>query len=619
MTEKGEHTEPGEDGAAHAAETPGVVARRLPQRPGVYRMLDGDGTVLYVGKAKNLRRRVSSYFTGRPASARTAALLERVADLETTVTHTEAEALILESRLIKEYRPRYNVLLRDDKSYPFIHLSTHQRFPRLSFHRGRRAREGKTYGPFPSASAVRETLTQLQKVIPVRQCRDSFYRNRTRPCLQHQIHRCTAPCVGLISEEAYREDVHHAELFLEGRSQEVIERFVQRMEAAAAQLEFEDAARWRDRIAALRRIQEQQHVAGEGGDLDVVACAREGDAACIQVYSVRGGQSLGSHAFFPEVPAETDDTEVLAAFIAHYYMDRETPGEIVVSHALEDAGLLSEALTRDAGHPVAVRHRVRSERRRWVEAALDNARYALASRSAEGASMERRYRDLARFLDVDEPPQRMECFDVSHTAGEATVASCVVFNRDGPLKSDYRRFNIRDVTPGDDYAAMEQAIHRRYRRIRDGELPMPDLLLIDGGQGQLSSARRALDAIGIDGLAVVGIAKGPERRPGEETLLFGDGEQEVTLPADSAALHLLQHIRDEAHRFAITGHRQQRQKARRESALEEIPGLGPKRRQSLLKSFGGLRAIRRAGVDDLATAPGISRELAQRIYDTFHG
>lgn len=584
-------------------------------------MLDAEGTVLYVGKARNLRRRVRSYFSSQPSAAKTAQLVSRVADLDVTVTHTEAEALILESRLIKEFRPRYNVLLRDDKSYPYIHLSSHQEFPRLAFHRGSRGKQGRYFGPFPSASAVRETLNQLQKIIPVRQCRDSFYRNRTRPCLQYQIRRCTAPCVGYIDAASYREDVRQAELFLEGRSNEVIETLMERMNTASEALEFEEAARWRDRIAALRQIQERQAVAAEGGDLDVLACARDGERACVQVYYVRGGHSLGSSAFFPEAPAGTDTAEILAAFIAHYYLGRQPPPEILVSHPLPESELLSDALARDSGQQVAIRHRVRADRRRWIEAATENAAHALATRTAEGTTLERRFEDLARFLDVDEPPERIECFDVSHTGGEATVASCVVFNRQGPLKSDYRRFNIRDVTPGDDYAAMEQAVYRRYRRVEKGEVPMPDLLLIDGGRGQLNAAARGLERTGVAGqFALMGIAKGPARRAGEESLLLlDDAESETELPPDAPALHLLQHLRDEAHRFAVTGHRQRRGKARKESSLESIPGLGPKRRKQLLQHFGGLQGVRRAGVEDLSTVPGISRSLAERIYGTFHG
>ncbi len=594
--------------------------RRLPERPGVYRMLSGDGTIIYVGKARNLRRRVASYFTRSRKTPKTERLVQQIADLQVTVTHTEAEALILENTLIKEHRPRYNVLLRDDKSYPYIYLSSHQHFPRLAFHRGARSGPGRFFGPFPNSTAVRETLAYLQKVFPIRQCRDSFYRNRSRPCLQYQIRRCTAPCVGYISEAEYAAEVRRAELFLEGRSAEVIDELVGQMEKAAEGLEFEAAARLRDRIATLRQIQQRQYVSQDrDDDMDVVACVAEGDTACIQVFFIRAGNSLGNQSYFPSVPSGSRPSDILSSFLSQYYLGRTAPPEVVINQPIREQALLAQALSTPSGGRVAIRHRVRSDRRRWVEMAEENARHSLAARSASTASQRRRYEALAELLDSDTPPQRIECFDISHTSGEATVASCVVFNADGPLKSDYRRFNIRDVPAGDDYGAMHQVLTRRYRKVRDGEAAVPDLLLIDGGKGQVSQARDVLDELGIEGVALMGIAKGPERRPGEETLILDDGDRELELPADSPALHLLQQVRDEAHRFAVSGHRQQRSKKRRESVLEEIPGLGPKRRQSLLKHFGGLQGIRQAGTEDLARVPGISRPLAQRIYDTFHG
>ncbi len=598
---------------------PAGTVRHLPERPGVYRMFDSEGAVIYVGKARNLRRRVGSYFTRGRKTAKTQRLVEQIHDIQVVVTHTEAEALILENTLIKEHRPRYNVLLRDDKSYPYIYLSTQQRFPRLTFHRGGRSAPGRYFGPFPSVPAVRETLNHLQKVIPVRQCRDAFFRNRSRPCLQYQIRRCTAPCVGYISEEAYAEDVRHVEMFLDGRSEEVIEELIQRMERASQALEYEKAARWRDRIAALRAVQERQHVAGERGDLDVVALAVEGDTACIQVFFIRRGQSLGNRAFHPRVPHGSRPAEILSAFLAGYYLEHPPPAEILVNQPVREAVLLGETLSGQAGRSVEIRHRVRGERRRWVEMAEENAHHSLAARTATHAALDRRFRELARVLDVDRPPERLECFDVSHTGGEATVASCVVFNREGPLKSDYRRFNIQGAKAGDDYAAIREAVSRRYRKVRSGGAVVPDLIIIDGGKGQLAEARAALDETGIGGAALLAISKGPARRPGEESLWLVDERQEMELPSDSPALHLLQHIRDEAHRFAITGHRQRRGKKHRESTLEAVPGLGPVRRKSLLQRFGGLQGIRRAGVEDLTRVPGISRSLAQRIYETFHG
>lgn len=594
--------------------------RNLPELPGVYRMLDEHGEVIYVGKARSLRRRVSSYFSAAGKPVKTLRMLERLADLEVTVTHTEAEALILENHLIKEFQPRYNVLLRDDKTYPYIHLSSHQRFPRLSFQRAARQGKGRFFGPYPSSNSVRQTLNHLQKVFPVRQCRDSFFNNRSRPCLQYQIRRCTAPCVGYISEQEYGEDVRHVICFLEGRSAQVIDELGTRMEQAAAEWDFERAACLRDRIADLQQIQQQQHVVQDSGeDMDVIACVMAGSTACVQVFFIRSGSSLGNQSFFPRVPAGAREAEVLGGFLTQYYMGREAPAEVLVNRPVPQQQLLGEVLRTANGGAVAIRHRVRTQRRRWLAMAEENARHALASRAASAASQQRRYNALAAVLDVDQPPQRIECFDISHTSGEATVASCVVFNQDGPLKSDYRRFNIRDVEPGDDYAAMEQALRRRYRRVANGGVAMPDLLLIDGGRGQLGRARAVLEELSIDGIAVMGIAKGPERRAGEETLWLADGEREFELPPDSPALHLLQQVRDEAHRFALGGHRQRRAKARRESVLEQIPGLGPKRRQALLRRFGGLAGIRQSGVEDLAAVPGISRALAQRIYDTFHG
>lgn len=594
--------------------------RNLPERPGVYRMLDRDGEVIYVGKARSLRRRVSSYFSEAQKPIKTVRLVERIADLEVTVTHTEAEALILENQLIKEHLPRYNVLLRDDKSYPYIYLSDHQQFPRLSFHRGARSGKGRYFGPFPSSNAVRQTLAYLQKVFPIRQCRDGFFKNRSRPCLQYQIKRCTAPCVGYISEQDYAEDVRHVTYFLAGRSAELIDELGGRMEKAAEQWCFEDAARLRDRIATLQQIQQQQYVAREGEhDMDVVACVMAGDSACVQIFFVRSGTGLGNQSFFPRIPAGAREGEVLAGFLAQYYLGREAPAELVLNRPVPQTELLREVLRTASGGRVEISHRVRAERRRWVAMAEENARYALASRTASVAGQRQRYNALAAVLDVDTPPQRIECFDISHTCGEATVASCVVFNQEGPLKSDYRRFNICDVEPGDDYAAMEQALRRRYQRVSSGEVPLPDLLLIDGGRGQLARAQAVLVELGIEGVAVMGIAKGPERRPGEETLLLAGGSDKIELSANSPALHLLQQIRDEAHRFALGSHRQRRANNRRESALEQIPGVGPRRRQSLLKRFGGIRGVRQAGVDDLLAVPGISRGLAQRIYATFHG
>jgi excinuclease ABC subunit C len=581
-------------------------------------MLDSSGTVLYVGKARNLKRRVGSYFT-RALDRRLQTMVARIGDIEVTVTRTEGEALLLESNLIKSLKPRFNVVLRDDKSYPYLHLSTGDAFPRLSFYRGSTKGPGRFFGPYPSAWAVRETLQLLPRLFPVRQCEDSFFRSRSRPCLQFQIKRCTGPCCGLVSPEDYREDVERTAKFLDGRADLVIEELVGAMERAAADLDFERAAVLRDRIATLGRIRERQYVSGEGGDLDIVACAQEGGASCVQVFFVRAGRNLGNKAFFPLAPEDTDDGALLAGFLVQFYADKPVPAEILCSAEPEDRSLLEDGLSERAGHRVRIRTRVRTERARWLEMARGNAAVALKSRLGSQAGYARRLEALRDALDLPELPERMECFDVSHTGGERTVASCVVFDAEGPRKSDYRRFNIDGIVPGDDYGAMRQALTRRYRRVKEGEYPAPDLLFIDGGRGQLGAVAEALQALGIGGIVLVGVSKGPDRRPGTEQLRLLGREAPVILPADSPAMHLIEQIRDEAHRFAITGHRQRRAKARTVSVLEEIEGVGPKRRQRLLKSFGGIRGLARAGVEDIAQVDGIGRDLAQRIRDALGG
>ena len=590
---------------------------QMPQMPGVYRMLDAGGKVLYVGKAKNLKRRVASYFS-RALNRRLLTMVGQIADIEVTVTRSEGEALLLESNLIKSLKPRFNVLLRDDKSYPYIRLTSEDAFPRLAFYRGPRKGQGRLFGPYPSAWAVRETLQLLQRLFPVRQCEDSFYRTRSRPCLQYQIKRCSGPCVGLVSESVYAEEVAHTIKFLEGRTEEVIQELAAAMERAAANLEFERAAVLRDQIATLRRILERQYVSGEGGDLDIVAGAQEAGQSCVQVFFIRGGRNLGNKAFFPQTPEDTEEAALIAGFLTQFYADKEPPAELICSVEPEDRELLEAALAERAGHRVQIRSRVRAERARWLEMARGNAQVALKSRLGSQAGYGLRLAALREALDLPESPGRMECFDISHTMGERTVASCVVFDDAGPRKSDYRRFNIEGITPGDDYAAMHQVLTRRYTRVKQGEYPVPDLVFIDGGRGQLGAVGEALQELGLSGLTLVGVSKGPDRRPGTEQLwLLGQGSP-VILPADSPAMHLVQQIRDEAHRFAITGHRQRRAKARTASVLEEIGGIGPKRRQQLLQAFGGMRGLARAGVEDLARVEGISRDLAQRIHDTFH-
>lgn len=594
-----------------------VFLKNLTQRPGIYRMLNDKGDIIYIGKAKNLKNRVSSYFRNHNASPKQQAMVAKIAAIEVTITHTESEALLLESQLIKRHKPRYNISLRDDKSYPYVFISGHE-FPQLSFHRGAKKRRGQYFGPYLSASAVKETLKLLQKIFPVRQCEDSYYNVRSRPCLQYQIERCTGPCVGLISPEAYKTDVENTILFLEGQGGLLIDRLVEKMEAAAEELAFETAAAYRDQIQRLRAVLEKQCVEGERGDVDIIACASKGDAACIQIFFIRNGQNLGNRQFYPQMGDDNDPAVILQAFIGQYYLDKTIPAEFIISHALPDHDLLSQVLSEQAKRQVSLSSNVRGERQKWLQMAITNAENSLNSKLAEKQHMRDRFISLQQELGCPELPKRLECFDISHTQGAQTVASCVVFDHEGPVKSDYRRFNIEGITAGDDYAAMHQAVLRRFRRLQQGEYPMPDILLIDGGKGQVAEAQKALAELEINNVMIVGVAKGPDRKAGMEKIILPDRELPVDVKSGASALLLIQQIRDEAHRFAITGHRQRRGKAQRQSTLEEIPGLGPKRRQALLKQFGGLQGVTRAGVDALASIDGISRQLAQRIYDTFH-
>ena len=593
--------------------------KSLTHRPGVYRMLDAKHKVIYVGKARDLKKRVSTYFQRAEKSPKTAAMMAQVARVAVTVANTEAEALILEYNLIKQHKPRFNVLLRDDKSYPYIYASTDHDFPRLKFHRGARKGKGRYFGPYPSTRAVRQTLNELQKLFMIRNCEDSYFSNRTRPCLQHQIKRCTAPCTGLISAEQYREDIDAAVKFLEGRNRDVVDTFVKRMEAASAAREYEQAARFRDQIARLKEVEARQLVKrGDGKDLDILGFASNGAIHCVTVMYIRGGSLLGSRDYFPRLPGETDKQKLLNGFVTQYYLARQAPPEIVLDTGIEDADLLQQELAQRAGHKVMIKSRVRGDRKRWLDMARTNAEQGLNLKVASNATIQRQFAALGEALGLDETPQRLECFDVSHTSGEATVASCVVFNTAGPAKSDYRRFNLSPEAVGDDYAAMAEALGRRYARVKKGEVPMPDVLFVDGGKGQLGEAMRVLNELELDWLTVVAVAKGRARRPGAERLFRPGSDKAIQLPADSPALLLIQQIRDEAHRFAITGHRQRRAKARKTSPLESIPGLGPKKRRELLRQFGGLQGVVGAGVDDLAKVRGISRTLAETIYNELH-
>ncbi|MCQ4165358.1 excinuclease ABC subunit UvrC [Tahibacter harae] len=596
-----------------------AFVRHLSNSPGVYRMIDERGELLYVGKARDLKKRVGSYFLKPRLEPRIMAMISQIARVETTLTRTEGEALILEAQLIKSLKPRYNILLRDDKSYPYIFLSAGPEAPRMGFHRGAKNEKGRYFGPFPSGYAVRESLALMQKLFLVRQCEDSYFRNRSRPCLQYQIKRCSAPCVNLIGADDYAASVRHAALFLEGKSTQVIDELVARMEQASRTLEFEKAAALRDQIATLKQLHARHYVHGASADMDVLGCRIDNGLACVSVLFFRNGISLGSRDFFPRLPLDASEADVLAAFIAQYYLERPLPEEIIVSHAGEEMPLLAEALASQAGRKVEIKSQVRAERARFLELAQKNAAAALAARLASRQTVRDRFETLRELLQLDEVPARIECFDISHTMGEATVASCVVFGPEGAEKSHYRRFNISGIAPGDDYAAMHQALERRYKRLAAGEGLLPDILLIDGGKGQVAQALDVLAGLGVSGVQVVGVAKGPERRAGHETLILGASGQSIWPGPDSPASHLIQAIRDEAHRFAITGHRQRREKAREKSSLEEIPGVGARRRSALLKQFGGIGGIAAAGVEELMQVKGVSRDLAERIYARFHG
>jgi excinuclease ABC subunit C len=590
----------------------------LPRRPGVYRMHGAAHELLYVGKARSLRDRVASYFAPRNVDPKVQALVAQISAIEVTVTNSETEALLLEYNLIKAHKPRFNVVLRDDKSFPYIHLYIEHDYARLEFYRGARSAPGRYFGPFPNAGAVRDTLNQLQKLFHIRNCRDSFFANRSRPCLQHQIGRCSAPCVGLISREAYAQDIAAAVKVLEGRSDEVNAELQARMEEAGTRLEFERAADIRDQLAALQRIQAQQVVMADGArDADVFAIVGEAGEYAVSVMLIRGGRNLGTSSYFPRA-ALAEPHEALTSFVMQYYANADAPGEVLLGSRIEEAPALAEALRERLGRSVEVRCPSRGIGARWAELTAENAAQALRMRFARRAGMDEMLADLARELDLPEPPQRLECFDISHTGGEGTVAACVVFGPDGPLKKEYRRFNIRGVTPGDDYAALRQALERRYRRVGEGEVPAPDVLLIDGGLGQIREVHEVLAALGFAELALVGVAKGPERRAGQERLFVYGAQSPISPVAHGPASRLIQRIRDEAHRFAITGHRRKRARRYNESVLEVVPGLGPAKRRALLKHFGGLQGVMRAGVADLTQVSGIGAALARTLYDHLH-
>jgi len=595
-----------------------AFAARLPTRPGVYLMKDAAGQPLYVGKARNLRKRVASYFDARPKVDRIMLMVARIRDIEVSLTRTEGEALLLENEWIKSLKPRYNVLLRDDKSYPWIVLTTDHDYPRIAFHRGARDPDKRYFGPYPSASSVRESINLIQKLFRIRNCEDSYFAHRNRPCLQYQIRRCTAPCVGLVDATDYAEQINDATLFLQGQNNKVMTRLIGRMEAAAGALDFETAALYRDQINALKQMQAQQFISGRQRDIDFVALAREQGATCIEVISIRGGRNLGQRNHFPAQAEGFEPGEVMEAFLGQYYRERQPPAQIVISETVENADLLAAVFAEKSGHKVTLQSRPRGERRQVLQRARGNARQALLLRLASRANRASQFEELANLLNLDDPPARIECFDISHTAGNQTVGSCVVFDAEGPVKSRYRRYNLKGITPGDDYAAMQQVLTRRYGRTRAEEGALPDLVLIDGGKGQLSRANDVLAEFGLNGIPVLGIAKGPARRAGHEEWVSGPPWRSLTPGPQSPASHLVQSIRDEAHRFAITGHRGRRQKAATRSTLEEIPGIGARRRRALLNHFGGIQGVRKAGIEELSSVPGISRVLAEQIFRALH-
>jgi excinuclease ABC subunit C len=598
------------------------LLKSLTVRPGIYQMFDSADEILYVGKAKNLKNRVSSYFRNTGLTPKTAALVKRIARIDVTVTETETEALILEHNLIKQNHPPYNILMRDDKSYPYIFLSDRDQWPRLAFHRGPKKAKGTYFGPFPNAYAVRESMSFLQKTFKVRQCEDVFFKNRSRPCLQYQIKRCTAPCVDLVSAEDYSADVESTRLYLDGKADKLLKHLEVDMETASSNLHFEKAAEHRDQISALRRVQSEQMIEKGKGTVDVVAGAVSNGQACVHMLYIRQGRILGSRSYYPKAPLAEQVSDLLDEFLPHLYLNGagrpDLPKEIIVNAPLEGAGTLCEALKERVGRKFDVRDSVRGFRAKWVELAQRTAEQNLTAKLASKKTVEQRFESLRETVGLEQTPQRLECFDISHSSGEAVVASCVVFDSNGALKSDYRRFNIEGITDGDDYAAMEQAIRRRYTRLMKGEGKLPDILLIDGGKGQIGIAKDVLSDLGVIGVMILGVAKGTTRKPGLETLILADQDNKVIARPQQAALHLIQQIRDEAHRFAITGHKTRRDKKRRTSPLEGIPGVGPTRRRDLLKHFGGIQEVKKASVADLMKVPNISKKVADAIYSALY-
>ena len=596
---------------------PKPILKTLPNLPGVYRMMNATDEVIYVGKAKDLKKRVSSYFNKNLASPRMRMMVSHIAKIETTVTHNEAEALLLENNLIKGLMPRYNVVFRDDKSYPYIVLSGDE-YSRLAFHRGAQRKGNQYFGPFPNSLAVRESIQLLQKVFKLRTCENTVFANRSRPCLQHQIERCTAPCVGLITDEDYNNDAHQAAMFLQGKTNEVIDALGEQMNSAAANQEYELAVVFRNRMQALRQVQAKQFVSDFNvSDADVIACAELQGQHCINLVMIRGGRHLGDRSYMPKhTDGESLETS-MAAFLAQHYVAQNTPPLIVVGVKIETA-LIEEVLSELAGRKIKINTNAIGDKRVWLKMAQTNAELALGQRAATSANQTAKLLALREALNLPESTERIECFDISHTMGEATVGSCVVFDKGDMQNSEYRRYNVTGITPGDDYAAMRDVLTRRYKKVAAGEGVRPDLIFIDGGKGQLGVAVEVMSEVGLSDILLVGIAKGEERRPGLETMIFSDTGEMLNLEKDNKGLHLLQQIRDEAHRFAITGHRAKRAKARMHSSLEDIEGIGAKRRKALLTRFGGLEGVKSASIDEIAQVEGISQSLAEKIYGELH-
>ena len=592
--------------------------KSLPGYPGVYRMLNAQDKVIYVGKARRLKNRIASYFSGQQTE-KTKNMVCQIANIEITLTHTENEALILENTLIKSLKPQYNILLKEGRGYPYIYVSSQQEYPGIMIHYGSiKNTEGHFFGPYPNVRAVNESLELLQRIFLLRQCEDHFYSHRSRPCLKFQIKRCSGPCTDMISSEEYQQNVNHAMLFLKGKSQQVIDQLVIQMENAALKLEYEKAAFYRDQIANLRQLQAIQHASGDKGEADVIVSLIRGGSGCIVVLFIRDGQQLGTRTWFPKYQGKQTEEDLLEAFLSQHYLGKMIPKNIIISHPLENTGWIADTLTEQMQSKIQISHHVRGERSQWLKITQLNAEDAINRKLAKRSNQIQRLDQLQQLLNLEKPILRMECFDISHMQGDATVASCVVFDTQGPLKSDYRRFNITGITAGDDYAAMNQVLSRRYKRVKKGEVPLPDVIFIDGGKGQISQAEQVLSQLDIKNVKMVGVTKGENRKPGLETLIIAETREKLILSPDTPVLHLIMHIRDEAHRFAITGHRHKRSKQQTHSILEEISGVGPKLRQRLLQQFGGLKGVSRAGVEDLARIKNINSTLAQKIYDVFH-